>query len=79
MQFILENDMSAVQGVDRCADAPSSGTPSLRFRLHQWLVSWQRKRESRRALLHLTDAELLDIGVTRSEARIESGKSFFWD
>jgi uncharacterized protein YjiS (DUF1127 family) len=91
MQFLLENDMSAVPGVDHCADVPSlkvpetdgqprsSSTPPLRFRVHEWLVSWHRKRESRKALLHLTDAELLDIGVTRSEARIESGKSFFWD
>jgi uncharacterized protein YjiS (DUF1127 family) len=85
MQFLLENDMSAVPSVDRCTDIPSlpvpktACVPSLRHRAHQWLVSWHRKRESRKALLHLTDAELLDIGITRAEARIESGKSFFWD
>jgi uncharacterized protein YjiS (DUF1127 family) len=52
-------------------------------RPHSWLVrrlaSWRLKRDSRRALLHLTDAELLDIGVTRGEARKEAGRSFFWD
>ncbi len=40
---------------------------------------WQEKRESRRILRHLTDAELKDIGVTRAEARVEVAKSFFWD
>jgi uncharacterized protein YjiS (DUF1127 family) len=45
----------------------------------QRLASWQQKRESRCALLNMTDGELADIGVTRSEARKEAGRSFFWD
>ncbi|OWV86633.1 hypothetical protein ATY81_09530 [Rhizobium sp. R72] len=55
---------------------------------HTWIVwqsvwrrlsSWHQKRESRKALLDLTDDELLDIGVTRADARKEASKSFFWD
>jgi len=45
----------------------------------QRLTSWHQKRESRRVLRGLTDAELLDIGVTRAEASKEASKSFFWD
>ncbi|KQV27732.1 hypothetical protein ASC97_04985 [Rhizobium sp. Root1203] len=43
------------------------------------LVQWHQKRETRRALRNLTDTELLDIGLTRKEARKEASKSFFWD
>jgi len=45
----------------------------------RWLLYRHEKRQSRRALLDLTDDELLDIGVTREDARKEAGKSFFWD
>jgi uncharacterized protein YjiS (DUF1127 family) len=38
-----------------------------------------QKRETRRALRDLTDAQLLDIGLTRAEARKEASKSFFWN
>jgi uncharacterized protein YjiS (DUF1127 family) len=46
-----------------------------------WLgvLHWHQKRETRRSLRNLTDGELFDIGLTRSEARKEAGKSFFWD
>ncbi|WP_414714086.1 DUF1127 domain-containing protein [Shinella sp.] len=37
------------------------------------------KRRTRLALLNLTDDELLDIGITRTEAHREVGKSFYWD
>lgn len=64
--------------------APGSSTEAvcartLLSRLAQWASMWQQKRESRKALLNLTDAELLDIGVTPAEARKEAAKSFFWD
>jgi len=36
------------------------------------------KRRSRRDLGELTDDQLEDIGVTRSEARTEIGKSWYW-
>lgn len=36
------------------------------------------KRRTRRDLRELTDNELLDIGVTRAEARVEISKSWFW-
>ncbi|WP_371833394.1 DUF1127 domain-containing protein [Ferirhizobium litorale] len=40
---------------------------------------WQEKRSSRLLLRDLTDEQLRDIGVTRSEAEDEVRKSFFWD
>jgi uncharacterized protein YjiS (DUF1127 family) len=60
----------------------SDDVPSTWTLLHSaWrrLSLWHQKRESRRALLDLTDDELLDIGVTRASARKEASKSFFWD
>lgn len=55
---------------------PDAHWPS---RVFLWVAARHRRRESRKALLSLSDAELLDIGVTRAEARREAGKSFFWD
>lgn len=47
--------------------------------LWNMLLLWQQKRASRRVLRDLTDDELLDIGVSRSEAGKEVSRSFFWD
>ena len=46
-----------------------------------WCVywAWRIKRHTRYALLELTDEQLRDVGLTRSEARREAGKSYFWD
>ncbi len=41
--------------------------------------AWRIKRHTRYALLELTDEQLRDVGLTRSEARREAGKSYFWD
>ena len=38
---------------------------------------WQMKRTGRLALRELSDEQLMDIGVTRSEAKEEVSKSFF--
>jgi len=76
----------------RIASLPS-GVQSIQYRVSRelpfgravlqsawrWLLSRHEKRQSRRALLDLTDDALLDIGVTRADARKEAGKSFFWD
>jgi uncharacterized protein YjiS (DUF1127 family) len=56
-----------------------SGLRRGRGLLWRHLVQWHQKRETRRALRDLTDTELLDIGLTRKEARKEASKSFFWD
>ena len=46
-----------------------------------WLAcrAWRMKRRTRRSLLDLTEEQLRDIGISRSEARREVGKSFYWD
>ncbi|MBM7047938.1 MULTISPECIES: DUF1127 domain-containing protein [Rhizobium] len=48
------------------------------YRLWTSFVLWMQKRESRWVLRDLTDDQLCDIGLTRSEARTEVSKSFFW-
>ena len=55
---------------------------SLRVLLSRaWLVvrAWWIKRRTRHALIEMTEEQLRDIGITRSEARSEVGKSFYWD
>lgn len=42
------------------------------------LLHWSDKRRSRQVLSELTDQQLRDIGLTRSEARVEVNKSWFW-
>lgn len=56
-----------------------SDVPRLQGLLWRRFVLWHQKRETRRALRDLTDTELLDIGLTRTEARKEASRSFFWD
>ena len=41
--------------------------------------AWHVKRRTRYSLLEMTDDQLQDIGISRSEARREIGKSFYWD
>ena len=41
--------------------------------------AWYVKRRTRYALLELTEEQLQDIGISRSEARREIEKSFYWD
>ncbi|TIX88980.1 DUF1127 domain-containing protein [Rhizobium sp. P44RR-XXIV] len=55
--------------------------PKSRVAYSLWtsLLLWVQKRESRRALRDLTNDQLSDVGLTRSEARAEVSKSFFWD
>ncbi|MBY2961321.1 DUF1127 domain-containing protein [Rhizobium leguminosarum] len=36
------------------------------------------KRRSRRTLSELTDDELCDVGLTRTQAKAETPKSWFW-
>lgn len=46
-----------------------------------WLAvrAWMLKRRTRQALIEMTEDQLRDIGITRSEAQREIGKSFYWD
>lgn len=56
--------------------------PSFRaFVRRGWLGfhAWSVRRRTRRALADMTDAQLCDIGLTRSEARQEVAKSFYWE
>lgn len=58
----------------------SRRTPRTLFR-RAWHAyrAWALKRRTRYQLLELTDEQLLDIGISRSEARLETARSFYWD
>lgn len=64
---------------DMLSPGPVNGDASLLRRLWSLLSLWQQKRAGRLALRELTDDQLLDIGLTRKEARTEVSKSYFWD
>ena len=46
-----------------------------------WLIyrAWFINRRTRRSLLELTEDQLRDIGISRSDAQREVAKSFYWD
>jgi|GEM_PF-2507804 len=46
-------------------------------RVKQRFREWRRRMRSRSELKGLSDAELLDIGLSRSEAKIETSKAFW--
>ena len=71
----LARQISAVAGADVSA-APVRG---MARRLAAALLAWAQKRDGRRVLRDLTDEQLRDIGISRSEASREVAKSFFWD
>jgi uncharacterized protein YjiS (DUF1127 family) len=52
---------------------PTAQFGSIRAAMAEW---WRRLRQ-RRELLMLTDRDLSDIGITRSDAVAEASK-FFW-
>lgn len=56
----------------------SKREPRLLQRTFLAVWSYFEKRHSRRDLRDLTDDQLQDIGITRSEACKEIGKSWFW-
>ena len=62
-------------------EATPRGGVSLRALLARgWRAgrAWYVKRRTRYGLLELTHEQLEDIGISRSEARREISKSFYW-
>jgi uncharacterized protein YjiS (DUF1127 family) len=55
-----------------------SGAMDIVRRALTGLVCHLEKRKTRIDLAELSDTQLLDIGVTRSEAKAEASKSWFW-
>lgn len=45
--------------------------------LKRRLYEWRRRVRSRGELMNLSDAELRDIGLSRSEAEVEASKVFW--
>jgi uncharacterized protein YjiS (DUF1127 family) len=41
------------------------------------IAEWQQRAAGRRQLMRLTDRDLRDIGISRSEARAEASKPFW--
>ncbi|MBB4245153.1 MULTISPECIES: DUF1127 domain-containing protein [Rhizobium] len=52
--------------------------PGLWRKALKRFLTYLEKRETRWSLRELTDDQLLDIGMTRAEARTEVNKSWFW-
>lgn len=44
---------------------------------YKLVLLWQRRSTTRRQLQSLSDAQLLDIGISREEAVKEAGKAFW--
>ena len=57
----------------------SSSTQRPLYRAWLAVRAWWLKRRTRQALIEMTEDQLRDIGITRSEAQREIGKSFYWD
>ena len=55
------------------------GLRAMLFRGWRACRIWHVKRRTRYCLLEMTDDQLQDIGISRSEARREIGKSLYWD
>ncbi|WP_421593692.1 DUF1127 domain-containing protein [Shinella sp. M27] len=51
----------------------------LLYRSSLGVRAWWVKRRTRHALVEMTEEQLRDIGITRSDAQREIGKSFYWD
>lgn len=73
MTIDIERPVAAMPSVDKDRRKPGFLRPALAA-----LLSYLEKRETRSNLRDLTDDQLRDIGVTRSEARTEVNKSWFW-
>ncbi|WP_439627505.1 DUF1127 domain-containing protein [Shinella sp.] len=58
---------------------PRRSVRAIAYRIWLALRAHCLKRRTRHALLELTDDELRDIGITRTEAHREVRKSFYWD
>ncbi len=50
---------------------------ALGWQVIVWIIGREEKRLSRIALSELTDAQLVDIGVTPAEARREAARPFW--
>lgn len=75
---ICPTEASKTLAAGRNVVAAQPKSPLAR-RLWASFLLWMRKRESRWVLRDLTDDQLRDVGLTRSEATTEVSKSFFWD
>jgi uncharacterized protein YjiS (DUF1127 family) len=58
-------------------DALLVGALARRNALLRRIDEWQRRAAGRRELMTLTDRDLRDIGITRSEAEAEANKPFW--
>jgi len=78
----IKSDIVSIVSIDSPHEIvlprPAPATTRL-GRLWSAFLLWQQKREGRLALRGLTADQLKDIGLSRSDAAREVGKSFFWD
>jgi uncharacterized protein YjiS (DUF1127 family) len=56
---------------------PSERTVQLQRSIRSTITEWMRRVQQRRELIMLTDRDLRDIGITRSDAAAEASKPFW--
>jgi len=59
------------------AHHPLPPLATLMFALAVTVLKWEQRRQTRRALRHLSGAHLRDIGLDASSAGSEAGKPFW--
>ena len=80
--------MTAIRPAGPHPDIPrpdaTKGTGTLWSALSKWtdgaiqtLLQWEDRRRQRRALFHLSDAMLKDIGLSRADVEMEVAKPFW--
>jgi uncharacterized protein YjiS (DUF1127 family) len=72
--------MTTIETIYRRANETSApkGTRASIMSMLAWLEDRLERRRSRKALLEMSDAQLKDIGLSRSDAHNEGLRSF-WD
>jgi uncharacterized protein YjiS (DUF1127 family) len=52
--------------------------PNLFGAILSKLVSWQERASMRHQLRHLDEENLIDMGISRQQAKVEADKPFWW-
>jgi uncharacterized protein YjiS (DUF1127 family) len=73
MEVEMKTNITALEGSDALLVRALAGRQALLRRF----AEWQRRAAARRELMTLTDRDLHDIGIGRSEAEAEADKPFW--
>ena len=68
--------MAAIETIYRSTESQGKAKVSLMSML-TWLDAQLAKRQSRRALLEMSDEQLKDIGLSRADVHFEANRPFW--